>query len=323
MQPTSSSKKITFIDLFAGIGGFHLAFQSLGCRCVYASEWDKYARETYELNFKEDSPELFANDLFTGDITLKENKEKIPNGFDILCGGFPCQPFSQAGFKRGFEETRGTLFFDIAEIIKQRRPKAFFLENVRNLEKHDDGKTIKLIENTLRSLDYSFSYKLVRASDFGLPTHRPRIYMIGLHKSVVGDIENYDFPFPEPVPLKMTMSDVFEAPCSRDIGFTLRVGGKGSGLHDRRNWDSYLVNEKEKRITSKEGKKMMGFPQSFTFPVSESQAMKQLGNSVAVNALQAVGSVLVEELKREHVMPPLEKDDLVGENAPKELVIHV
>ena len=102
MQPTSSSKKITFIDLFAGIGGFHLAFQSLGCRCVYASEWDKYARETYELNFKEDSPELFANDLFTGDITLKENKEKIPNGFDILCGGFPCQPFSQAGFKRGF-----------------------------------------------------------------------------------------------------------------------------------------------------------------------------------------------------------------------------
>ena len=125
----------TFIDLFAGIGGFHLAFHNLGAECVFASEWDKHARETYKHNFKKKSPELFRNGNFEGDIT-EVDKRKIPD-FDILTAGFPCQPFSQVGFQKGFEDTRGTLFFDIAEIIKIKQPKAYFLENVRHIYKHD------------------------------------------------------------------------------------------------------------------------------------------------------------------------------------------
>src|SRR5690554_982067 len=131
-------KKFTFIDLFAGIGGFHIALHNIGGECVFASEWDEAARNTYEVNFKKISPELFENDMFAGDITLVD-PETIPD-HDILCAGFPCQPFSQAGHKLGFEDTRGTLFFNIAEILKVKKPKAFFLENVRGLFNHDKGK---------------------------------------------------------------------------------------------------------------------------------------------------------------------------------------
>jgi len=292
---TRKKHSFTFIDLFAGIGGFHIAMHRLGGKCVYASEWDKHARQTYEHNFKKIDPELFENGMFTGDITLPENKAMIPENFDVLCAGFPCQPFSQAGFKRGFEETRGTLFFDIAEIIDTKKPKAFFLENVRNLAKHDNGKTIEVIENTLRSLGYSFDYQLIRASDFGLPTHRPRVYMIGFRDDLV-DPSTFKFEFPKPIPLQLTMSDILGASCPRRIGFTLRVGGRGSGLHDRRNWDSYLADGKVRALKPNEGKKMMGFPDDFEFPVTEVQAMKQLGNSVAVNAIYETGKALVNQL---------------------------
>ncbi len=307
----------TFIDLFAGIGGFHLAMHRLGGKCVYASEWDKHARNTYEHNFKKIDPELFENGMFTGDITLPENKAMIPEGFDVLCAGFPCQPFSQAGFKRGFEETRGTLFFDIAEIIAAKKPKAFFLENVRNLQKHDNGKTIEVIENTLRGLGYSFDYQLIRASDFGLPTHRPRVYMIGFRDDLV-DPDTFKFEFPKPIPLQLTMSDVLGAACPRRIGFTLRVGGRGSGLHDRRNWDSYLADGKVRVLKPNEGKKMMGFPDEFEFPVTEVQAMKQLGNSVAVNAIQAVASEVINVILPAHeVTPAVRLDDF----SPKALAL--
>ena len=145
----------TFIDLFAGIGGFHLAFHNCGARCVFASEWDEFARRTYEHNFRKMSPELFEKGLFAGDIT-KVNATQIPD-FDILTGGFPCQPFSQAGLKKGFNETRGTLFFDIARILKEKQPKAFFIENVRGLLNHDDGKTFATIKNVIeQDLGYSF-----------------------------------------------------------------------------------------------------------------------------------------------------------------------
>ena len=131
--------KVTFIDLFAGIGGFHLALHNVGAECVFASEWDDSARLTYETNFRKISSNLFKNGNFAGDIT-KVDKKSIPD-FDILCAGFPCQPFSQAGFKKGFSDIRGTLFFDIAEIIRVKKPKAFFLENVRGLYSHDEGRT--------------------------------------------------------------------------------------------------------------------------------------------------------------------------------------
>ncbi len=258
-------KKFTFIDLFAGIGGFHIALHNIGGECVFASEWDEAARNTYEVNFKKFSPELFENDMFAGDITLVD-PETIPD-HDILCAGFPCQPFSQAGHKLGFEDTRGTLFFNIAEILKVKKPKAFFLENVRGLFNHDKGKTFKVIKNTIEELGYSFYYQIVKASDFGLPQHRPRMFMVGFKNKTV------DFEFPKPIKLKKTMSDIFEGKVEREIGFTLRVGGRGSGINDRRNWDCYIVDGEEKRLGIKEGKRMQGFPEDFEFPVSNTQAI--------------------------------------------------
>lgn len=287
----------TFIDLFAGIGGFHYALQSLGAECVFASEINQYARETYEHNHKEKSPELFSTGNFAGDID-KVSPADIPD-FDILCGGFPCQPFSQAGYKRGFEElkeNRGNLFFNIIKIIKEKQPKAFFLENVRHIKNHDDGRTFEIVRQALEAEGYSFLHKMVKASDHGLPQHRPRIFMVGFKGETT---EESTFKFPEAEPLTMTMSDIFGKPCNKAIGYTLRVGGRGSGIMDRRNWDSYNVAGEVVRLTSKEGIKMMGLPKEFEFPVSETQAMKQLGNSVAVPAVKATANEIIKYLSHE------------------------
>lgn len=284
-----------FIDLFAGIGGFHLAMHRLGGECVFASEKDFFARKTYEINFNKISPNLFKSHLFNVDIKDIYPNE-IPN-FDILCAGFPCQPFSQAGKKKGFNDTsnsgRGNLFFNIANIIKEKTPKAFFLENVRGLINHDHGKTFKTIRNMLEiELGYSFYYKIIKAKDYGLPQLRPRVFIVGFkQKSSL-----LSFSFPNKIPLKFNMSDVLEGNCKREIGFTLRVGGRGSGINDRRNWDSYIVDDKVKRISSIQAKKMQGFPDDFIFPVSESQAMKQLGNSVAIDAVQECGKSIIYHL---------------------------
>lgn len=281
-----------FIDLFAGIGGFHLALHNLGAECVYASEWDEHARKTYELNFKSVSPELFESGNYVGDIT-KIDKNTIPD-FDILCAGFPCQPFSQAGHKLGFDDTRGTLFFDIAEIIRIKQPQAFFLENVRGLFKHDEGKTFQVIKNTLTiDLGYSLHYSIVKASEHGLPQHRPRLFMVGF--------KNPETPFEYPAKreLKFNMSDVMQGKVDREVGFTLRVGGGRSPIDDRRNWDGYIVDGEVRRITPDEGKKMQGFPDNFEFPVSNSEALKQLGNSVAVNAIQDWAESLIRSLENQ------------------------
>lgn len=289
-------KKLTFIDLFAGIGGFHQAMSSLGAECVFASEIDEFARKTYQANFQKISPQLFTNGNFNADIR-NINPHDIPD-FDILCAGFPCQPFSQAGYKRGFDDNhhseRGNLFFNIAEIIQVKHPKAFFLENVRGLVSHDNGKTFKTIREILENeLGYSFYYKIVQASDYGLPQLRPRAFMVGFRDESIMK----GFTFPPQIPLKYTMSDIFGGECSRKIGFTMRVGGRGSDITDRRNWDNYLVDGKERRLTSVEGKKLQGFPDDFIFPVSETQAMKQLGNSVAVDAVKAVAQQMISYLK--------------------------
>ena len=285
---------LKFIDLFAGIGGFHIAFKNAGAECVFVSEWDKFARQTYEHNFKKRTPKIFKENNFAGDIT-KVDPETIPD-FDILTGGFPCQPFSQAGHKKGFNETRGTLFFDRVNILDKKKPKAFFLENVRYLFKHDDGKTFKTIEKVLKEdLGYSLHTQIVKASDFGMPQHRPRLFMIGFLNNEI------EFDFPKPLKrLKYTMSDVFGGTCEKEIGYTLRVGGRGSNINDRRNWDSYRVDGKIVRIGEKEGLKMQGFPEWFEFPhdLSNAQAMKQLGNSVAVPAIQAVAEKIIKTLKK-------------------------
>ena len=281
--------KLTFIDLFAGIGGFHLAFHNLDAECVFASEWNEPARLTYETNFSTISPKLFKGGNFARDITAVE-KKSIPD-FDVLCAGFPCQPFSQAGFKKGFADIRGTLFFEIAEIIRIKKPKAFFLENVRGLYSHDEGRTFETIKKTLtEDLGYSFHHSIVKASDHGLPQHRPRLFMVGFKDT------NTDFAFPAKRKLKFTMSDVMKGEVDRDIGYTLRVGGKRSPIDDRRNWDGYIVDGEVRRLTPREGKKMQGFPASFKFPVSDSEALKQLGNSVAVTAIQDYASAIVEAL---------------------------
>ncbi|MCX6762024.1 MAG: DNA repair protein RadC [Candidatus Moranbacteria bacterium] len=288
------SDNLRFIDLFAGIGGFHIAFHNAGAECVFVSEWDGPAQKTYRHNLYKISPEMFDSGNFIGDITKIKTKD-IPD-FDILTAGFPCQPFSQAGFKKGFSETRGTLFFDIVKIIKEKKPKAFFLENVRGLLSHDDGKTFKTIERVItKELGYSFFPQIVRASDFGLPQHRPRLFMVGFKDTSI------DFKFPEPIKeLKYTLSDIFNGKCDKEIGFTLRVGGRGSKITDRRNWDAYRVNGKIVQLGPKEGLKMQGFPDWYEFPpnFSSVQAMKQLGNSVAVPAIQAVAEEIVKTLKK-------------------------
>jgi DNA (cytosine-5)-methyltransferase 1 len=285
--------KLTFIDLFAGIGGFHLALHNVGAECVFASEWDEAARLTYETNISKISPKLFSNGNFAGDITVVD-KKSIPD-FDILCAGFPCQPFSQAGFKKGFADIRGTLFFDIAEIIRIKKPKAFFLENVRGLYSHDEGRTFETIKRTLtEDLGYSFHHAIVKASEHGLPQHRPRLFMVGFKDPQT------EFVFPEKRKLKFTMSDVMKGEVDREIGYTLRVGGKRSPIDDRRNWDGYIVDGEVRRLTPDEGKKMQGFPASFKFPVSDSEALKQLGNSVAVTAIQDYAEAIVQSLRKSH-----------------------
>ena len=296
-------KKIKFIDLFAGIGGFHLALKSLGMECVFTSEIDEFAKKTYAANFKDkylNNPNLFAGDIWKVDF------KKIPD-FDILCAGFPCQPFSQAGQKKGFKDNKdGNLFFSIEEILRTKKPAVFFLENVRHLKNHDGGKTFKVIYKSLQNLNYTFDYKIIKASDFGLPQHRPRIYMVGFYKPLLKDMyKELAFTFPREIPLKKTMSDIFNGKVfkkinskeERKIGFTLRVGGGRSPIDDRRNWDGYIVNNKIVRIKPSQGLQMMGFPKSFKMPVSENQAMKQLGNSVAVNVVKAIGKEIQDHLK--------------------------
>jgi len=282
---------IRIIDLFSGIGGFHLAFHNCGAQCVFAAEWDKYARATYERNFKNLSPDLFLDGRFVEDIT-KVDPSAIPD-FEVLCAGFPCQPFSQAGYKKGFSDDRGNLFFHIAEILQEKKPEAFFLENVRHMLKHDGGRTFAVIKQTIEDLGYSFHHKVVKGTDFNIPQYRPRIFMVGFRDK---SIEYY---FPSSVPLTTTMSDILGGKCTRKIGYTLRVGGRGSNIKDRRNWDSYEVDGKVVQIGVEEGKKMMGLPPSFEFPVSGVQAMKQLGNSVVVPAIEAVAKSIVETLKHQ------------------------
>jgi len=292
-----------FIDLFAGIGGFHLAMHELGGECVFASEIDRHARKTYIQNFQKISPQLFEKGHFNEDIR-NIVPDRIPD-FDVLCAGFPCQPFSQAGHKRGFDDfhnsERGNLFFNIADIIEVKKPKAYFLENVRGLINHDNGKTFKLIRHILeKELGYSFYYQIVKASDYGLPQLRPRTFIIGFR-----DEDNLKtFSFPPKTPLKFNMSNVWGGACNREIGFTLRVGGRGSPINDRRNWDSYLVNGEVRQLTYVEARKMQGFPDNFEFPVSPTQAIKQLGNSVAVDAVKAVAqnvaSYMNSKISKQH-----------------------
>ena len=287
-----------------------MAFANLEGKCVFASEWDEKARLTYWENFRETEPELFGPDPqvsdghFAGDITEVTRDRasiltRIPK-FDVLCAGFPCQPFSNAGLRKGFEENRGTLFWNILDILEARKPAAYFLENVRGLDSHMSGdkKTIEIIENELKKIGYSFQKIYVKASNHGLPQHRPRLFMIGFKSQTRAKKFKALSETLKPKPLKKTMSVILGGEVPRDIGLTLRVGGRGSGVHDRRNWDCYLVDGVQVQLEPRHALEMQGFPKKFTFPegVSKTQAMKQAGNSVAVAAVQDYARLIIQTL---------------------------
>ena len=208
----SSGNGYKFIDLFAGIGGFHLAMSNLGAECVFASEKDKYARETYKANFDTEKFE------FNDDIR-KVSPDQVSE-HDILCAGFPCQPFSQAGLKKGFQDghdsERGNLFFCILDILEAKRPKAFILENVRHLVKHDNGNTFRTIQDLLKKAGYTVYWQVLKASDYNVPQHRPRVFIVGFRDA--DDL--VPFQFPAKLPLTNTMSDIFGEKCEKDVGFT-------------------------------------------------------------------------------------------------------
>lgn len=265
--------KFTFIDLFAGIGGFHEAAKELGGHCVFASEIDKYACITYEANHGT-KPH--------GDIT-KIDAQDIPD-HDILFGGFPCQAFSVAGKRLGFEDTRGTLFFEIARILKEKQPKMFLLENVKGLKNHDNGKTLAVILDTLFSLGYIVNHHILNAKDYGVPQNRQRIFIVGTREPI-----QFKWPIPEKA---ITLSEFFNDEFDRDISHTIRSGGRSSGINNKHNWDTYKLKNGFKKLTPRECARLQGFPDSFVIPVSNAQAYKQFGNAVCVKVVKAILSQL-------------------------------
>jgi len=312
------------IDLFAGIGGIRLGFeQTKSVKNIFSAEVDRYACQTYKENFGED-PHC--------DVT-QVNEKNLPD-FDILLAGFPCQAFSIAGKKGGFEDTRGTLFFDVARIIKEKQPKAFLLENVKGLTHHDKGKTFKTIINVLEEdLGYTVYSKLLNAKDFGIPQKRERIYIVGFKKEI-------EFEFPKPVKLKSTVQGILEKNVvsskyylsdryldtlrkhkarhkAKGNGFgyeivdtlanTLVVGGMGrernlvydhrlTDFTPRTNIKGEINREYIRKMTPREWAKLQGFPDNYKIPVSDTQAYRQFGNSVSVPVINAIAELMIKKL---------------------------
>lgn len=307
-------QNMTFIDLFAGLGGFRIALESLGAKCVYSNEWDKHAQKVYESNFGE-IPE--------GDIT-KVDEKNIPE-HDILCAGFPCQAFSISGKQRGFEDSRGTLFFDVARIVKEKRPKVVFMENVKNLAGHDEGKTLEVIQATMEELGYQFNQKVLSAVDFGIPQKRERIYMVCFRN----DYNNNNiFQYPQGFPLNKHVEDFLlndeedvkhlivsrpdtymndnqddkysDKPIRLGIvnkggqgeriysvkGIAITLSAYGGGVFAKTG--GYLINGKTRKLHPRECARIMGYPDSYKLAEKDNQAYKQLGNSVVIDVLQRI-----------------------------------
>ncbi len=325
--PETDEYQFTFIDLFAGIGGIRLAYHNLGGKCVYSSEWDKYSQKTYEANFGE---------IPDGDIT-KVDEKNIPD-HDVLLAGFPCQAFSIAGKRNGFEDTRGTLFFDVARIVEEKKPKAIFLENVKGLINHNRGRTLKTILKVLREdLGYYVPKpQIVNAQDFGVPQNRERVFIVGFRK----DLGIRDFKYPKPLDKKVVFKDVmeeeevsskyylsdqyleslrkhkkrheakgngfgYEIIDKNGVANAIVVGGMGRErnlVYDDRltdftpktNIQGKVNREGIRKMTPREWARLQGFPDKFVIPVSDTQAYKQFGNSVAVPAIQVVGDEVIK-----------------------------
>ena len=325
--PAPEHPRFTFIDLFAGIGGFRIAMQNLGGKCVYSSEFDTKAQESYLANYGE---------MPFGDITKESTKSYIPKEFDILCGGFPCQAFSLAGRRLGFkDETRGTLFFEIEDILRRHKPKAFFLENVKGLAIHDRGRTLRTILEHLNDAGYDVvSPQILNAMDYGVPQHRERIYIIGFRKDLHIDIGKFHYPEPttpgnkrpkfrdvmekEEVSVKYYLSTTYVETLRRHkarheaaghgfgykiididgVANAIVVGGMGREcnlLIDKRLTDFTPIThikgevnrEGIRKMTPREWARLQGFPDTFRIVVADASAYKQFGNSVAIPAIQA------------------------------------
>lgn len=317
--PTPNNPKFKFIDLFAGIGGIRIAYQMVGGKCVFSSEYNKFTKVTYEANFGE---------VPFGDIT-KINEKDIPQ-HDVLLAGFPCQPFSIAGVSKknslgrshGFlDETQGTLFFDIARILKNKRPKAFMLENVKNLVGHDKGRTFEVIYNTLDELGYSVHFRVLDGKHF-VPQHRERIIIVGFDRNVFKGNENFEFPkLPEP---KRTIGEILEP--NPDEKYTLsnklwdylqnyaakhkaKGNGFGFGLTDLNSISRTIsaryykdgseilipqIGKNPRMLTPRECARLQGFPDKFIIPVSNNQAYRQFGNSVVMPLMHAVAKQVIK-----------------------------
>lgn len=312
--PSVANPKFTFIDLFAGIGGFRIALQSLGGKCVFSSEWDANAQKTYFYNFGE---------IPYGDITKESIKNCIPDGFDVLCAGFPCQAFSIAGYRKGFEDTRGTLFFDVAEIIKRKCPKAVFLENVKNLYTHDNGKTFAVIKATLEELGYVVYHKVMNSMEYAnVPQNRERIFIVCFDPNQVKN--HHQFSFPERTELTHTIHDCIDPEIndkalfygakfihyeelkrdmvSMDTIYQWRrqyvrenksnvcptlTANMGTGGH---NVPLILTKYGIRKLSPKECINFQGYPKEYQFPTSitNSAKYKQAGNSVVVPLITKV-----------------------------------
>ena len=304
-----------FIDLFAGIGGIRIAFEKQGGKCVFTSEWDKFAQQTYSENF---------GDIPSGDIT-EIHEIDVPN-HDILLAGFPCQPFSHAGLKRGFDDIRGTLFFDIARIIKEKKPKMVLLENVKGFASHDKGNTFKVVCSTLEKLGYEVHSKVLNAREFGVPQNRERIYIVGIDRKRTLQAP---FSFPKPPNSPITVGDILESRV--DPKYTIsdklwkghqrrlkehRAKGNGFGYslfnasslytstisaRYYKDGSEILLEQKgnnPRKVTPREAARLQGFPDTFKIPVSDAQAYRQFGNSVAVPVVSAIARQMVKLLKK-------------------------
>ena len=271
-----------FIDLFSGIGGFHQGASWAGGKCVMASDIDKIANQTYEVNYGIEP---------RGDIYEIKGKD-IPN-FDLLCAGFPCQAFSQVGQRKGLEDERGILIFQVIRILKEKQPKAFILENVKGLISINNGEIYRMILENLKDVGYTVYSKVLEAKDYGTPQLRKRLFFVGIRNDI-----KVDFEFPAPVPLKYTFSEIMGGETERQYSFTIRIGGRRSGINNRFNWDAYMVDGKVRYITPEECLLLHGFPRDFILCGNEGQKYHQVGNSVSCCIVNA----LVKQLKKYKVL---------------------
>ena len=343
-EPSQDCNGYTFIDLFAGIGGMRLAFESAGGCCVYSNEWNKYSQQTYYANFGV-QPD--------GDIT-KVQAESIPD-HDILVAGFPCQPFSIAGVSKknslgratGFEDkTQGTLFFDVCRILKAKRPKAFMLENVKNLCSHDKGRTFQIIQESLRELNYKVFFQVIDGKGY-VPQHRERIVIVGFDKERYGEDVGFSFDL-HPLKKQPVVRDILEKEVSEK--YTLsdklwiylqnyaakhREAGNGFGYgiapldgvtrtisaRYYKDGSEILIEQRGKnprRLTPRECARLQGFPDSFKIPVSDTQAYRQFGNSVVVPLMSDVAKLIVAKLEQLDTDPQIE---IAFPNIPQRKVI--